>query len=78
MNELILKKYDGNVVEYYYKPEGRGQSGIVSFDAQTGKAEITVVAKSDCGEQYDRMAQIAVEQIARKNTLPKQYTQAWY
>ena len=78
MNELTLKKYDGNIIEYYYKPEGRGREGIVSFDLLTRKAEISKAADSDCSPQYDTMALMAVEQIAERQSLPKHYTQAWY
>lgn len=78
MNQLELKSYNENIIEYYYLPEGRGKKGVIKFDAMTGKAVIIEHADSECGAQYDNMAKIAVEQIAQKNSLPKQYTQAWY
>lgn len=78
MNKLVLKSYYENIIEYYYSPEGRGERGIIKFDTNTGKAIISKYAVSDCGRQYDNMAKMAVEKIAKKNSIPKQYIQAWY
>lgn len=78
MNELTLKHYNENEIEYFYQPEGKGIKGVIKFDVKTGKATITKHAESDCGKDYDFMAKIAVEEISRRNNLPRKYTQMWY
>lgn len=78
MNELTLKKYNANEIEYFYLPEGKGVEGIIRFDIKEGKASIIKYAEGEYSKNYDLMAKIAVEEIAKQNSLPRKYTQAWY
>ena len=78
MNELYLKNYSGSEMIYEYQPDGKGDKGIISYSFIDDVATIQKVAPGDQSQYYARMAMSAVKQIAKKNNIPRAYTQAWY
>jgi hypothetical protein len=78
MNKLILKEMSSKQIIYLYFPENRGGSGVITYDLDTGNAEIVSRASEDITGSYAHKALRKVSEFVSKKNLPMDFIQAWY
>ena len=73
----MVDNKEGKVL-YEYFPEGRADSGFVSFIEKTGDVSIESLAKNDRHERYALKMFKRIREMASNGTFEKEGTIAWY
>ena len=78
MLKFALIEERENKVFYEYYPEGGSESGIVSFNKQTGDGSIETVADNDKHQRYAMKALKRIREMASNKSFEKEGMIAWY
>jgi len=78
MNELLLKEFNSESITYFYKPDGKGEYGEVTYVFSDKQAKVTKQSKDDEIGRYGYKAASKIKECVDKNNLPIKFIQAWH